>query len=845
MASLSPQAPDASGQREVRRVWHCDEAFEPVSAFAPPGWSLDSVMAFFRLAGMAEGGSVAGVIADISARLCADRDSAQALAASWLRQEASPAPELIGALAQGAALEPRPLQPCVVAAGREGARAALDARRAEALNRAALRAGRARIDRALEAVADAVACAVGESRGDVRDNSKLASAVAAAFREGAPAGAIAEEIDGALDGFGLPRRRHTMPDPIPSAPLILHLDPEDMAGTDGAALLADAARARATIRFSAGMAGGAVPPPPGWTIRLSAFCGADEGLDLDALTACARVWSQTVGLQVSGSVGVVDLGGLIMRLGLPHGSPEAQDVAVSCLRALADAREDAIISPVSDQDTLTLLAADSPGFDPVASLTHEIATGEPGPSATRISVRPCVAGCLDRLGLDAVQARRRLLGARTLAGAPGVPAAALARLGLDDDALQAIEEALPGARALRAAVSVACVGATEAAALTGQSFDTVTAPGFDLLAALGFSAQDVAQAQRWTLGEDSFLADLAPALAPATAEATLALAAALARIEAVDASVSIAAGRDRATRAQTPEWARAACAAGLSGLTIAMASADTDDPALHLSAFENVPEEPRIERVEVVVERVVERVVSRAATRRRLPDRRKGYIQKASVGGHKVYLHTGEFDDGELGEIFIDMHKEGAAFRSVMNNFAIAISIGLQYGVPLEEYVDAFLSTRFEPAGAVTGNDSITRATSVLDYIFRELAVSYLGRDDLAAQDLDDLNRDGTRTPPEASNDAIRFMSKGFSRGALPDNLLTLPSRAAREAARGGASGGPPATVAPRAAQSVLSAPHYDGDPCPDCGHFTVRASSQGLACDACGWVGKRQSESG
>src|SRR6201999_3915728 len=131
-----------------------------------------------------------------------------------------------------------------------------------------------------------------------------------------------------------------------------------------------------------------------------------------------------------------------------------------------------------------------------------------------------------------------------------------------------------------------------------------------------------------------------------------------------------------------------------------------------------------------LIERVIE--VERARSRRKLPERRKGYIQKAAVGGHKVYLHTGEYDDGELGEIFIDMHKEGAAFRSLMNNFAIAISIGLQYGVPLDEFVDAFVYTRFEPAGAVTGNDSIRSATSILDYVFRELAVSYLGRHDLA-----------------------------------------------------------------------------------------------------------------
>ena len=135
--------------------------------------------------------------------------------------------------------------------------------------------------------------------------------------------------------------------------------------------------------------------------------------------------------------------------------------------------------------------------------------------------------------------------------------------------------------------------------------------------------------------------------------------------------------------------------------------------------------------VERVIERVVERVVQRSE-RRRLPNRRKGYTQKAMVGGHKVYLRTGEYEDGKLAEVFIDMHKEGSAFRSLMNNFAIAISIGLQYGVPLEEFVESFTFTRFEPAGIVEGNDAIKMATSILDYIFRELAISYLGRNDLA-----------------------------------------------------------------------------------------------------------------
>ena len=131
--------------------------------------------------------------------------------------------------------------------------------------------------------------------------------------------------------------------------------------------------------------------------------------------------------------------------------------------------------------------------------------------------------------------------------------------------------------------------------------------------------------------------------------------------------------------------------------------------------------------------------------REKLPNRRKSYTQKATVGGHKVYLHTGEYEDGRLGEIFIDMHKEGAAFRSLMNNFAIAISLGLQYGVPLDEYVEAFTFTRFEPAGLVQGNDTIKNATSILDYIFRELAVSYLGRNDLAHVDLSEVANTGSR----------------------------------------------------------------------------------------------------
>ena len=164
--------------------------------------------------------------------------------------------------------------------------------------------------------------------------------------------------------------------------------------------------------------------------------------------------------------------------------------------------------------------------------------------------------------------------------------------------------------------------------------------------------------------------------------------------------------------------------------------------------------------------------------RSKMPDRRKGYIQKVSIKNHKIYLHTGEYDDGKVGEIFIDMNKEGELVKALMNNFAIAVSLGLQYGVPLDEFVDAFIETKFEPSGEINGNDRILNASSILDYIFRELAISYLGREDLA------------HTPPinKTANDKMinddnedtflklvkGITSKGFIRSNYKDKLVDL-----------------------------------------------------------------------
>ena len=165
-----------------------------------------------------------------------------------------------------------------------------------------------------------------------------------------------------------------------------------------------------------------------------------------------------------------------------------------------------------------------------------------------------------------------------------------------------------------------------------------------------------------------------------------------------------------------------------------------------------------------------------------MPDRRKGYIQKAAVGDHKIYLHTGEYNDGKIGEIFIDTHKEGELVKALTNNFAIAISLGLQYGVPLEEFVDAFLDTKFEPSGKVYGNDRILSATSILDYIFRELAISYLNREDLAhTPSIGGSDKFVDEKSDEISDDQNQFLkivknitSKGFIRNNYKKNLVDL-----------------------------------------------------------------------
>jgi ribonucleoside-diphosphate reductase alpha chain len=233
-------------------------------------------------------------------------------------------------------------------------------------------------------------------------------------------------------------------------------------------------------------------------------------------------------------------------------------------------------------------------------------------------------------------------------------------------------------------------------------------------------------------------------------------------------------------------------------LNASLIADETDDEE---DAVEALVAAPAAARAAQVTERIVERIVERVVRdREKLPNRRQGYTQKAVVGGHKVYLRTGEFGDGRLGEIFIDMHKEGAAFRAMMNNFAIAISLGLQYGVPLEEYVEAFTFTKFEPAGMVQGNDAIKNATSILDYVFRELAVSYLGRHELAHVDQSDFGN--TSLGRGIQEGKTNLVSTGWTRGYKP--TLVAKSADPKGFADGGV--GPSPAPSPSPARATTTA---------------------------------------
>src|SRR5262249_6290877 len=255
---------------------------------------------------------------------------------------------------------------------------------------------------------------------------------------------------------------------------------------------------------------------------------------------------------------------------------------------------------------------------------------------------------------------------------------------------------------------------------------------------------------------------------------------------------------------------------------------------LNATAYDG-EEEAAAAGVEKVAEQLTERVITKyVRERHRLPDRRSGYTQKAVVGAHKVYLRTGEYEDGALGEIFLDMHKEGAAFRSLMNCFAIAISLGLQHGVPLEEFVDAFVFTRFEPNGMVKGNDAIKMSTSVIDYVFRELAITYLGRTDLSHVAEEDLRGDALGTKIGRGPVSQRGLPRPQPTAPGQDRPAPTPATARAATPVSGGSGGL-AQAKVLSASEVARLKGYEGDPCSDCGQFTMVRNGTCLKCITCG----------
>ena len=362
---------------------------------------------------------------------------------------------------------------------------------------------------------------------------------------------------------------------------------------------------------------------------------------------------------------------------------------------------------------------------------------------------------LETLGYDQAAIERivaHAVGHGSLAGAPAINHETLAARGFDPAAIERVEKSIATSFDIRFAFSRYTLGEAFCRNVLGLDDEALADPKLDVLSRIGFSKSDVAAANLHACGtmsiegardlkrEHLLVFDCAnPCGRDGTrylsAESHIRMMAAAQPFVSGAISKTInmpnAATVEDCRKAYEMSWklglkANALYRDGskLSQPLSAMALGDD------LAANDDLAEMTPAQRAPIIAERIVERIVEREvrAGRERLPQRRKGYTQKAIVGGHKVYLRTGEYEDGRVGEIFIDMHKEGAAFRSVMNNFAIAISIGLQYGVPLEEFVEAYTFTRFEPSGMVEGNDAIKMSTSVLDYIFRELAISYLDR---------------------------------------------------------------------------------------------------------------------
>jgi len=489
------------------------------------------------------------------------------------------------------------------------------------------------------------------------------------------------------------------------------------------------------------------------------------------------------------------------------------------------------------------------------------------------------------------------VGHGSLGNAPGINHVALVGHGFGPEEIEKIEAALPQAFDIRFVFNQWTLGAEFCKGTLGIPDEKLADPAFDLLRHLGFRREQIEAANTHVCG--TMTLEGAPHLLPKhypvfdcanpcgkTGTRYLSVESHIHMMAAAQSFISGAISKtinmpNAATIAETQaayelSWSLGVKANALyrdgSKLSQPLAAALVEDDA---AAEEVLAAGPAAARAQVLVEKVVEKVIVREiirSSRERLPERRKGYTQKAIVGGHKVYLRTGEYADGSLGEIFIDMHKEGAGFRAMMNNFAIAVSVGLQYGVPLEEFVEAFTFTRFEPAGMVQGNETIKNATSILDYIFRELAVSYLDRTDLAhvkpqGASFDDLGRgeeEGKRNLAEISDPAAsrglevlkHISSTGYLRKRVPQELVVhqggmavlgqpehpvaslnrlIPEGfGAAALAAGGATALASGTVA-LDARTRARMQGYEGDPCGECGNYTLVRNGTCMKCNTCG----------
>ncbi|MDP2087035.1 MAG: vitamin B12-dependent ribonucleotide reductase, partial [Gemmobacter sp.] len=508
-------------------------------------------------------------------------------------------------------------------------------------------------------------------------------------------------------------------------------------------------------------------------------------------------------------------------------------------------------------------------------------------------INQSVPAALEKLGYKPAQVAEIVayaVGHGSLGQAPGINHTALLGHGFGMKEIEKIESALPSAFDIRFVFNQWTLGADFCQGTLGIPAEKLADPTFDLLKHLGFSKSQVDAANNHVCG--TMTLEGAPHLKTEhyavfdcanpcgkSGKRFLSVESHIHMMAAAQSFISGAISKtinmpntatiEETLAAYELSHSLAIKANALyrdgSKLSQPLASALIEDDE---AAEETLATGSNHDKAMVVAEKIIERVIVKEivrSNREKLPERRKGYTQKAIVGGHKVYLRTGEYHDGSLGEIFIDMHKEGAGFRAMMNNFAIAVSVGLQYGVPLEEFVEAFTFTRFEPAGMVTGNDSIKNATSILDYIFRELAISYLDRTDLAhvapkGHAFDDLGRgddEGKRNISEVSEAAASksvellksISSTGYLRKRLPQELVVLQGNMAAQAHADGLAGHAPvvrsgfaettstfamasATMDVRVKAKLQG---YTGDPCGECGNYTLVRNGTCLKCNTCG----------